>query len=43
MFGVKNALAGNNKQKKQKYVWATIYKASFMAASLTRVPWVLQC
>lgn len=42
MFEIKNALAENNKQKKQKYIWATT-SASLMVTSLINVPRVLQC
>lgn len=42
MLDIKNALVESNKQKKQKYISATI-SACFMVASLICVPHALQC
>lgn len=42
MLDIKNILVENSKQKKQKYILATI-SACFMVASLICVPRLLQC
>lgn len=42
MLDIKNAIVESSKQKKQKYILATI-SACFMVASLICAPCVLQC